>query len=375
MTFPARYADGRSALAHDAACEIGEEQIAIHAGASCYIWRFEDVRRADDGNGLLVLKLRPDSGERLTLDAEAIPLLRAAAPDLFTSRAQGAEGAVTVTAVAAGAWSLAAASLLGVPMLAGPIADALPNSFRNKISNIAWSQVHAFGSECADTSKASEIVNAAAYGMMRAARVASAEEIHVSIIDANFANAFALPDGAIVLTDEMIAATEAPDELLGVIAHEVAHIEHNHVMKSIVRSVGAGIFFDIVFGGAGAGQAIALASVNLSSLQYSREDEIAADAAGLDYLDAAGIDPGGVARLFDRLGADEPQGGPGAAELLSTHPATAARAAAARRRARPELTAPIGAEDWAIVRNICGRAGEPALTGPQATPPGPARPD
>jgi predicted Zn-dependent protease len=131
-------------------------------------------------------------------------------------------------------------------------------------------------------------------------------------------------------------------------------------MTNVIRQMGAGIFFDIVFGGSGAGQAIAVASVNLASLRYSRGDEEEADARGLDYLDAAGIDSGGLARLFDRFGKVEHEGAEQIPTLLSSHPATPARAAAARARSRQGLQPSLNERDWRVVRQACGGAAIPS---------------
>jgi predicted Zn-dependent protease len=323
------------------------------------------LRRADDGNGRIVFKRKPDTGERLMFDADAEAALRAAAPRLFSARAQGVESPRVVGAVIAAAWSLAAVFLIGVPLAAEPLARATPDKYRNQIADISWSQVNAFTDYCDDADEATQILNDVAYRMMEISDVPQRDDIWITVADAPIPNAFALPDDSIVVTDDLIQMTEHPDELIGVIAHEIAHIEHNHVMTNIIRQMGAGIFFDVVFGGAGAGQAIAIASVNLASLRYSRGDEADADARGLDYLDAAGIDSGGLARLFERFEehADE-QGGGDIPAMLSSHPATAERAAAARARARRGLAPSLTDAQWRVVRQACGGS----LRAPDAPP-------
>jgi Zn-dependent protease with chaperone function len=361
----ARYADGRAAVFQDAECEIGAEALTLHVGEAPHVWTYEQLRRADDGNGRIVFKRKPDTGERLMFDADAEAALRAAAPRLFSARAQGVESPRVVGAVIAAAWSLAAVFLIGVPLAAEPLARATPDKYRNQIADISWSQVNAFTDYCDDADEATQILNDVAYRMMEISDVPQRDDIWITVADAPIPNAFALPDDSIVVTDDLIQMTEHPDELIGVIAHEIAHIEHNHVMTNIIRQMGAGIFFDVVFGGAGAGQAIAIASVNLASLRYSRGDEADADARGLDYLDAAGIDSGGLARLFERFEehADE-QGGGDIPAMLSSHPATAERAAAARARARRGLAPSLTDAQWRVVRQACGGS----LRAPDAPP-------
>ncbi len=351
----ARYADGRAAVTYEAVCEIGASAIAIRVGAAIHVWDYSTLERGDDGNGQVVLKRTHDTGERLILDVEAVNALKTAAPALFAPKARGVERPRVVIGAAAAAWGLAAAFLIGVPMAAAPIAGIVPAPYRAQIADISWSQVNAFTEYCDDSDEAARVLNDLAYRIMTASDVAQREDIWITIVDAPFPNAFALPDSSIVVTDDLIQLAGHPDELTGVIAHEIAHIERNHVMANIIRQVGAGIFFDVVFGGAGAGQAIAVASVNLAGLRYSRSDEEQADARGLDYLDTAGINTGGLARLFERF--EERAAEEGAGELptlLSSHPATPARAAAARARARQGLQPSLSERDWRIVKQACG---------------------
>ncbi len=356
----ARFADGRAAVTHAARVEFGAESLQIDVNGARHVWRYADLRRADDGQGAIILKRKPDTGERLTLAEDTGAALAAAAPALFGRRAFGREGLPTIAGLSAAAWSLAGAFLVGVPLAAGPIADAMPPRYREQIADISWSQVEAFTETCDDADEAERIVNDVAYRIMQASNVAQKDEIWISIVESPIPNAFALPDNSVVVTDQLIGLAEHPDELIGVIAHEIAHVERNHIMKNIVRQVGAGIFFDVVFGGAGAGQAIAIASVNLAGLRYSRGDEADADARGLDYLDAASIDTAGLARLFERFAeefGDQPEG---AATLLSSHPATENRAAIARARSRPGLAPSMSDAEWAAVRAACGGVPPPA---------------
>jgi beta-barrel assembly-enhancing protease len=358
----ARYADGRAAVMADIECETGADGFAFRAGDTAHAWAYDELRRADDGNGRIVFKRKPDTGERLVFDGEQKDALTAAAPKLFTPRAQGVERPGVVLGVAAAAWSMAAVFLVGIPMYAGPIASVVPPPYRAQIADISWSQVNNFADYCDDSDEASRVLNDMAHRIMTASDVANRDDIWITIVDAPFPNAFALPDNSIVVTDDLIQVTGHPDELTGVIAHEIAHIERNHVMKNIIQQMGAGVFVDVVFGGAGVGQVVALGAVNLAGLRYTRGDEEEADARGLDYLDAAGINSGGLAQLFERFQELEAEQGAGEIPtILSSHPATPARAAAALARAREGLEPSLSDRDWRIVRQACGGSAEPLV--------------
>jgi Zn-dependent protease with chaperone function len=357
----ARYADGRAAVFHDVEVEFAPEKLVIRRGDAALEWAYGDLGRADDKNGYVVLKLKkPDTGERLMFGDWYDDQLYAVAPHLAKPRAQGVEGRATVAALAVTAWSLAAAFLIGIPYAAEPMARAMPEKYRTQIADISWSQVNTFTAHCDDADDATQIVNDLAYRIMERSNVAGRDDIWITIADADFPNAFALPDNSIVVTDELIGMAQHPDELTGVLAHEIAHIEHNHIMKNVVRQIGAGVFFDVVFGGAGAGQAIAIASVQLAGLRYSRGDETDADSRGMDYLDSASISTGGIAAMFDRLQKyEETAGLSDIPRMLSSHPASEERAAAARQRAREGLDPSLNDRDWRIVRQACGGADVP----------------
>lgn len=353
----ARYGDGRAAVFAQVEIELAAEKLVIIHGDRRIEWDYADLRRSDDKNGYIVLRHRkPDTGERLMLGDWYADELKSVAPNLMKPRAQGTEGRLTVGALVLLAWSLAGAFLVGIPYAADPMARAMPERYRTQIADISWSQVDTFTVQCDDADEATQILNDVAYRIMERSNVPNRDEIWITIADAGFPNAFALPDNSIIVTDELIAMAEQPDELVGVLAHEIAHIEHNHIMKNVIRQIGAGIFFDVVFGGAGAGQAVAIASVNLAGLRYSRGDETDADSRGMDYLDAAGISTGGIARMFDRFedyAADEGAGN--IPTMLSTHPASRERAVSARARAREGLAPSMDEREWRIVQQACGR--------------------
>ncbi|HVK81175.1 MAG TPA: hypothetical protein VM915_11255, partial [Verrucomicrobiae bacterium] len=86
----ARYADGRAAITYDAGVEFGADALTIQVGDQTHVWAYGDLRRADDGSGRIMLKRKPDTGERLMLHQESE--LQAHAPELFKPRAFGVEG-------------------------------------------------------------------------------------------------------------------------------------------------------------------------------------------------------------------------------------------------------------------------------------------
>lgn len=141
-------------------------------------------------------------------------------------------------------------------------------------------------------------------------------EFHVAQDDT--LNAFALPGGVIVVHTGLIRASKRPEELAGVLAHEIQHVELRHSLQAMIKELGlrglwAAATGDI--GGTLAGQAV----VKLTSLRFSRDAEREADARGFAVLVGHDIDPAGMVEFFGTMGAAT-KGAPPA--WLSTHPAS-----------------------------------------------------
>jgi len=139
-------------------------------------------------------------------------------------------------------------------------------------------------------------------------------------------NAFALPGGVIVVHTGLIRATHIPEELAGVLAHEVQHVEQRHSLKAMIRETGLRGLWAAVSGDLG-GTLAGQAALRLGSLRFSRDAEREADARGFEALVERDIDPQGMVDFFGTMHRVA-QGSPPA--WLSTHPASDARQQALR---------------------------------------------
>ena len=130
-------------------------------------------------------------------------------------------------------------------------------------------------------------------------------------------NAFALPNGTIVVTDDLVNLISA-DAMAGVIGHEIGHVAEQHGLTQIYRSLGTFVLIGMMAGETGPVLEQVLLEGNLIlSLSYSRRHELEADRFGVDLATRAGFDPNGLSEFFDLL-ADE--FGDQELDWLSTHP-------------------------------------------------------
>lgn len=115
-------------------------------------------------------------------------------------------------------------------------------------------------------------------------------------------NAFALPGGHILVTSGLLELADQPEELLAVIAHEVAHVSERHVYRNIVSTSGPLMVCSLFFGGKGGiGNLMSGSAALMIGAGFSQDYETEADKVGWDYLVAANIDPQGMIRVFRKM--------------------------------------------------------------------------
>ena len=150
------------------------------------------------------------------------------------------------------------------------------------------------------------------------------DQIKVHILMKDDVNAFALPNGHLIVYSGLITDADNQEELSGVICHEIAHIRLNHVMKKLVKEIGLSVLISMTTGNGGPEIAKQAAKV-LSSSAFDRSLEKEADIHAVDYLTKAKIDPEPFANFLFKLSEKENETTKNLA-WLSTHPDSKERA-------------------------------------------------
>ena len=149
------------------------------------------------------------------------------------------------------------------------------------------------------------------------------KKLKFTVVDSPIVNAYALPDGNIVVFTGILNTMKDYDELVGLIGHEVAHVNHRHSMKMVCRNLSGYLFVSAILGDANGIMATIGDNVNnLQSLSYSRNFEHEADVEGFEIIALNKINPKGMSNLFKRLEDKEVVTIP---EFLSSHPVTTER--------------------------------------------------
>lgn len=143
-------------------------------------------------------------------------------------------------------------------------------------------------------------------------------------------NAFALPGGIIVITDDLVNTADSREEVLAVLAHEIGHAELRHSMKSVFQSSVIAVVSTMVTGDAASLSAtLSGLPALLAETKYSRKFETEADDFAFKLLKKQNLSPAAFASLMERL-LRENKGKKSAFSFLSTHPVTAERIKRAR---------------------------------------------
>lgn len=133
------------------------------------------------------------------------------------------------------------------------------------------------------------------------------------------ANAFALPGGTVVLTDDIVTLAKHDEELVAVLAHELGHLRGRHWLKMVAQSSATLVVWSVLTGDPTLTAVVVAAPATLLELAYSRDLEREADQAALDYMAEVGIAPSRLHDLLARI--SESCGRPcNAPTWLSSHP-------------------------------------------------------
>lgn len=264
--------------------------------------------------------------------------------------------------LAIGLGSIAAAILLyvfGANTAADWAARRTPPSWEVAMGSGVAERMAPPGRQCSDSASV-----AAVHRILDrlVAGAASPYTFTVAIVRDSSINAFAAPGGFVAVHTGLIAAAQSPDEVAGVLAHEVQHVLQRHTTRAIFREVPLQIAIKLLFGGSGMENVVSMAG-SLGTLSYRRDDEAEADREGMRLMHAAGLDGRAMVSFMRTLGeksADTPK----LVSYLSSHPHTADRVAALERMAntgRLATTSPaLDAARWAHLQRVCG-ASEPSL--------------
>jgi Zn-dependent protease with chaperone function len=360
----AYYLDGQTAIRHPATVRLMREGLEVETpGGWTRLWPYGEVRQTQgfyEGQEVR-LERGGELSEALLIQGQGfLESLREVAPR-FGSRfhdpsRRGERVRLTILAAVAIVAITGALYLWGIPIMAAVAAARVPAAWEERLGQSAMTYLAPRQLICDDPRRQQALD--AIVARLSAAAPASPYTFRLFVVNDPQVNALAAPGGYIVVYRGLLARTRSPEELAGVLAHEMQHVLERHATQALIQHASTGLLVDALTRDMTGPLGYGLQSARvLGQLQYSRRAEAQADAEGMKMLLAARIDPGGMLRFFDALAKADRQ----PAMLLkyySTHPSPVDRLERLRALAATAPGPPVPllpGTDWDDVKRICDR--------------------
>jgi beta-barrel assembly-enhancing protease len=343
--FDAWHYDGKSAVRRKVEVQtIGAQFFLLETERRHGPFAFADLEYIQHKGDADVYGLEGHDGWRLMLSGPMPPEL---AENLPARRRYGSWIDQLGLGKATIAFTLVSAAAVAVVLLSPQwLAPLIPSSVDQKLGDAL---VGDFGGRFCSTP-----AGRAALDKLVASLDENPQDLQVEVAKIDMINAVALPGGKVILFDGLVKQARSPDEVAGVLAHEIGHVREKHVMQALLRQMGLAVVLGGVDGNSGA-----LVN-NMLAMSYSREAEAEADAHSMKALGNAAISPVATASFFERLSeldgsARGGEDGQGIAGYMSSHPLSRERKKAFEKSIvkgknyRPALTS----AEWTELKTMC----------------------
>jgi Zn-dependent protease with chaperone function len=346
------YFDGTSSRRRLVSLVLSDRLELRESGAVVGEWAYADIRRVDGPSGTLRLScLTAPALARLEIrDAAAAAELNSRCGEL-DANLPGRHGVAAIIG-----WSLAAAVsivaviLFGVPLAADRLTPFVPQALERRLGEAADSQMRAvFGARTCN-----EPAGQAAFTkLVTVLRDAAGLDpsVQSAVLATPIPNAFALPGGKLYLFSGLLAKAQNPDEIAGILAHEMGHLKHRDSTRNLIHNGGTSFLMGLLFGDITGAGALIFASRSLVTASYSREAEENADAFSIEVMHRLGRSPKPMGQLLFRVTGKE---GDHSLTILASHPLTEDRLQRMSDEDRPPSGPPLLTEaEWTSLKAIC----------------------
>lgn len=284
--FSAWHFDGQTAVRRKVEVQtIGANFYLTEAERRHGPFAFEQLRYAGEQGEAAVYKLDGIDGWRLGLSG---PVPGELAPYLPARRKYGG----MIDRIGLGPASLVFAALSAVTVAIvvwSPqwLAPLVPAGIEKQLGNAL---VGDFGGRFCTTPKGK-----AALAKLTNSLDKDPKDLRVEVANIGMLNAVAMPGNRVVIFQGLLDQAQSPDEVAGVLAHEIGHVREHHVMQGLLRQMGLAVVLGGFDGNGGA------TLNNLLSTTYTHSSEQEADNHSMKALSRAGISPVATSDFFERL--------------------------------------------------------------------------
>lgn len=370
--FEAVYFDGERPLPQPAQLQLQSGYAEITTDSAQIRWPLDEIRVASDGRFGEPVRLERSTGALGAYlavdDASVVETLRerhasSIPADFLIGELRGWPAVVVVSLVIVGigygifSWV--------APVLAEGVASVAPPAVEARLGRAVSNLIAPAASRC-NHEEREELMQRIVARLAEAA--GGPYEFRVISASNPMPNALAAPGGYIVVFDGLLQHTETPEELAGILAHEITHVLKRHSTRALARDISSRTLLNLMTMDSAGTPTAMQGAVNLNQLAYQRADEDEADLGAVEILARAHIRPEALSAFFRRLQVQPLIGGT-SSSYFSSHPALLERAQridAASSNLEVQPVPLLSAEEWQRMRSSCIDATLP--------PPGQAQP-
>lgn len=309
---------------------------------------FSELRYVGEQGGATVYRLDGEDGWRLGLTGHVPDDLSIMLPAKrkyggFIDRIGLGPASITL--------AIASAAVVAVVVMSPQwLAPLVPASVEKKLGD---AMVGDFGGRFCHTPK-----GGAALSKLAKSLDPKAGELQVEVANIDMLNAVALPGGKVVLFQGLLDQAQSPDEVAGVMAHEIGHVRKRHVMQGMLRQMGLAVVLGGFDGNGGS------TLNNFLATTYTRDSEKEADDHSIKALSRAGISPVATSDFFERLSemdgsaySKEGEKGRVLSTYMSSHPLSDDRKKLFRNsRVKGKVYQPaLSYDEWIELKTMCAQ--------------------
>ncbi|MEM8498998.1 MAG: M48 family metallopeptidase [Pseudomonadota bacterium] len=221
----------------------------------------------------------------------------------------------------------------GIPALSKPIAAMIPESFDQHLGQQTLDSMDGVFFQISKVDDARQQTLRQRFQELLPAEASGEQQFRLLFRSARgMPNALALPDGTVILTDELVKLADNDEQLISILLHEIAHVKQRHSIQMLVRQTGLSVLILLITGDVStASSTVLLLPAWIAQASYSQGLETAADTYALEYMNTHGMDTNAFADIMEKLGAvgesavEHDKQESSILDYLSSHPATQQR--------------------------------------------------
>lgn len=358
----AHYIDGRTAARHRVTLTVTPAvlQIAMPDGSSKR-WPYGQIRQTQGtySGEPVRLEFGPEPAEAVVIDTPALlseihTVAPGIAPHFHNPSWRHARLGWTLGAALGVALMLIGLYRWGILGIASAATPYVPVAWEESLGRQIVEHLAPETQHCRNPERLRKIEQIVQ--TLAATRPTSPYRITLSVVDDPAVNAFAAPGGQVVVLRGLLEQTTSPEQLAGVLAHELQHVYQRHTTRAILEQTAGTLLLTAISGDLSGGLAWGLEGARtMGSLHYSRTHETEADLEGLRMMQAAHLDPAAMITFYGTMQRSE-QDHAGPPDFLSTHPDMGERLATLIALAGPpplDAQQLLPGEDWKDIRTLC----------------------